>query len=169
MNHGAITMQQPSADFDQNLVCKDAVRDPHAYFARLREHDPVYWNDRHRAWVLTRHSDIGTALRSTVLTAERITPFASAVQTAADSDNVDATFQVLKDWLVFKDPPEHTRLRRLVARAFTPTVVLSAPSTRSARRSTNWRLNSMATSTSFVSSRSTARSGDRGDARRTAR
>jgi cytochrome P450 len=116
-------MQQSSAEIDQNLVCEDAVRDPHAYFARLREHDPVYWNDRHRAWVLTRHSDIGTALRSTLLTAERITPFASAVQTAADSDNVDATFRVLKDWLVFKDPPEHTRLRRLVARAFTPTVV----------------------------------------------
>lgn len=114
---------QPDAEIDENLVCEAAVRDPHAYFAALRERDPVYWNQRHRAWVLTRHDDIGTALRSTLLTAERITPFASAVQVAADSDNVDATFQVLKDWLVFKDPPEHTRLRRLVARAFTPTVV----------------------------------------------
>lgn len=112
-----------AADIDQNLVCDEAVRDPHAYFAVLREHDPVHWNGRHRAWVLTRHSDIGTALRSTSLTAERITPFASAVQTASESDSVDATFQVLKDWLVFKDPPEHTRLRRLVARAFTPSVV----------------------------------------------
>ena len=114
---------KPDTEIDQNLVCEDAVRDPHTYFAALREHDPVFWNERHRAWVLTRHSDIGTALRSTLLTAERITPFASAVKLAAESDNVDVTFQVLKDWLVFKDPPEHTRLRRLVARAFTPTVV----------------------------------------------
>ncbi len=114
---------EPDTEIDQNLVCEDAVRDPHTYFAALREHDPVFWNERHRAWVLTRHSDIGTALRSTLLTAERITPFASAVKLAAESDNVDVTFQVLKDWLVFKDPPEHTRLRRLVARAFTPTVV----------------------------------------------
>ena len=114
---------QPAAEIDQNLVCDDAVRDPHAYFAALREQDPVFWNDRHRAWVLTRHADVGAALRSPLLTAERITPFASAVQTASESDNVDVTFQVLKDWLVFKDPPEHTRLRRLVARAFTPTVV----------------------------------------------
>jgi cytochrome P450 len=110
-------------EVDQNLMCDEAVRDPHTYFSRLRDVDPIYWNDRHRAWVLTRHGDVGAALRGSDLTAERITPFASAVSTAAASDGVDATFQILTDWLVFKDPPEHTRLRGLVARAFTPSVV----------------------------------------------
>lgn len=110
-------------EIDQNLMCEEAVRDPHTYFGRLRETNPVFWNDQHRAWVLTRHGDVSAALRGTDLTAERITPFASAVSTAAASDGVDATFRILEDWLVFKDPPEHTRLRRLVARAFTPSVV----------------------------------------------
>ncbi len=110
-------------DVDQNLMCDEAVRDPHTYFSRLRDVDPIYWNARHRAWVLTRHADVGAALRGTDLTAERITPFASAVSTAAASDGVDDTFRILEDWLVFKDAPEHTRLRRLVARAFTPSVV----------------------------------------------
>ena len=109
--------------FEENLLCDEAVRDPHAYFRRLRELDPVHWNPRHKAWVVTRYDDVARALRSSVLTAERITPFTEAVTRAAASDDVDATFAILKEWLVFRDPPEHTRLRRLVARAFTPTVV----------------------------------------------
>ena len=110
-------------EIDQNLMCEEAVRDPHSYFGRLRDTNPVSWNDRHRAWVVTRHDHVSAALRGSDLTAERITPFASAVSAAAASDGVDATFRILEDWLVFKDPPEHTRLRRLVARAFTPSVV----------------------------------------------
>jgi cytochrome P450 len=110
-------------EIEENLLCDEAVRDPHAYFSRLRQVDPVHWNPRHRAWVVTRYEDVAKELRSSALTAERITPFTEAVTRAANSDAVDATFQILKEWLVFRDPPEHTRLRRLVARAFTPSVV----------------------------------------------
>jgi cytochrome P450 len=117
------TMDEPTIAIDDNLLCDEAVRDPHSYFDRLRNHDPIYWNARHRAWVLTRYDDVTRELRSQTLTAERITPFAAAVGRAAQSDDVDTTFKILQEWLVFRDPPEHTRLRRLVARAFTPKVV----------------------------------------------
>ncbi len=116
-------MDTSGHEFEENLLSDEAVRRPHDYFARLREHDPVHWNPRHKAWVLTRHQDVHAALRNPALTAERITPFETAVNRAAESDAVDDTFQILKDWLVFRDPPEHTRLRTLVARAFTPRVV----------------------------------------------
>jgi cytochrome P450 len=108
---------------DENLLCDEAVRDPYQYFQRLREHDPVHWNPRHKAWVVTRHGDLSRSLRGQNLTAERITPFAAAISKASDSTAVDSTFAILKDWVVFRDPPEHTRLRTLVARAFAPSVV----------------------------------------------
>lgn len=108
---------------DDNLLCTEAVRAPYAYFGRLRRIDPVYWNERHRAWVLTRYSDVARELRSQALTAERISPFAPAVMKGDASTALDETFKILEDWIVFRDPPEHTRLRRLVARAFTPSVV----------------------------------------------
>lgn len=116
-------MSDSTNEIDDNLLCEEAVQHPHRYFERLRNSDPVYWNPRHKAWVLTRHDQVSTELRTNQLTAERITPFTEAVTRAANSQDVDATFEILKEWLVFKDPPEHTRLRRLVARAFTPTVV----------------------------------------------
>lgn len=108
---------------DDNLLCDEAVRDPYAYFARLRDFDPVHWNPLHRAWVLTRYADVARELRSQALTAERISPFVPSVSKTSRSDELDATFKILEDWIVFRDPPEHTRLRRLVARAFTPSVV----------------------------------------------
>ncbi len=108
---------------DENLMCTEAVRDPYTYFRRLREHDPVHWNPRHRAWIVTPHAEVSKALRSQGLTAERITPFTEAISRASDSDDVDSTFAILKDWVVFRDPPEHTRLRKLVSRAFAPSVI----------------------------------------------
>jgi cytochrome P450 len=113
----------PLASFDENLLCESAVRDPYEYFRPLREHEPVHWNPRHKAWIVTPHAELSSSLRSQHLTAERITPFAKAISRAAESDDVDATFSILKDWVVFRDPPEHTRLRTLVSRAFAPSIV----------------------------------------------
>ncbi|MEQ8439171.1 MAG: cytochrome P450 [Ilumatobacter fluminis] len=108
---------------DLDLVGDLAVRDPYAAFGALRDAEPVCWNDRHRAWVLTRHADVSAELRGQNLTAERISPFVRSIERQAPSEEVVETFRILENWLVFRDPPEHTRLRRLVARAFTPSVV----------------------------------------------
>jgi len=116
-------MTSPLISFDENLLCELAVRDPYEYFKPLRENDPVHWNPRHRAWIVTPHAELSSSLRGQYLTAERITPFTKAISRASDSDDVDATFSILKDWVVFRDPPEHTRLRKLVSRAFAPTIV----------------------------------------------
>ena len=106
----------------RSLLCAEAVRDPARFFARLREQRPLSWNECHRAWVVTRHADIVAALRSPRLTAERIRPFRARIDPPAGSV-LDRSLAVLERWLVFKDPPDHERLRRLVSRAFTPPVV----------------------------------------------
>ena len=108
---------------DLDLVGDLAVHDPYTSFGALRDTDPVTWNERHRAWVLTRHADVSSELRGQSLTAERIAPFVRAIERQSPSEEVVDTFRILENWLVFRDPPEHTRLRRLVARAFTPSVV----------------------------------------------
>ncbi|HVW34370.1 MAG TPA: cytochrome P450 [Acidimicrobiia bacterium] len=106
----------------RSLVSGEALREPERYFARLRAERPVAWNERHRAWVVTRHADIVAALRSPHLTAERIRPFRERIDPPAGS-GLDRSLGVLERWLVFKDPPDHERLRRLVSRAFTPPTV----------------------------------------------
>ena len=67
---------------------------------------------------------MSAAFRDDRFSSDRISGFVEAKlgDPRVDGD-LRATFDVLARWMVFNDPPEHTRLRRLVHRAFTPRAV----------------------------------------------
>ncbi len=111
-----------TADLTQlDLFSPAAVADPYAAFDHLRDTDPVHWSPRYRSWILTRHAEVSAALRDPRFSSDRITPFVQAKLSGPDADpDLRATFAVLEDWMVFKDPPDHTRLRTLLRTAFTP-------------------------------------------------
>ncbi|NNL84706.1 MAG: cytochrome P450 [Myxococcales bacterium] len=104
---------KPPQDLD--LLAPEFLRDPYPTLRRLRETDPVHWSARHHAWLVTRHSDATEILRDRRFASHSGGRF---------RDVEDATARrVLENMLVFNDPPKHTRLRKLVGRAFTPRVV----------------------------------------------
>ncbi|HEV7872300.1 MAG: Peroxidase [Modestobacter sp.] len=98
--------------------------DPYPVFDALRDNSPVHWSPRYRSWFVTRFDDVSAALRDPRFSADRITPYVEAKLSGPDTDPaLRQTFAVLEDWMVFKDPPDHTRLRRLLRRAFTPRTI----------------------------------------------
>jgi len=91
---------------------------PHAAFKRLREKSPVAWvdegDDGAGFWAITKHADIIEVSRDYKrFTAAR----GIRIEEMAD-DELDA-----RRTLMEVDPPDHTRLRRLVQPGFTPKVV----------------------------------------------
>jgi cytochrome P450 len=107
-----------------DLLAEDAVADPYPLLAALRERDPVHWSARYRSWFVTRYDDVDACLRDERFSSDRIAPYRRARLDGEGSDpGVRAAFGVLEDWMVFKDPPDHTRLRTLLSRAFTPRAV----------------------------------------------
>ncbi len=102
--------------------------DPYAVYAELRAHNPV-----HRSplgfWVFTRHADCLALLRDrrSSSDARRADPERlSALRTLARSNEGGGSMgQILEEMapFLFRDPPDHTRLRGLVQKAFTPKVV----------------------------------------------
>lgn len=98
------------------------IADPYPALRNLREHDPVHWSDRLGGWVLTRYDDIRRSLRDPRLSSDRMRPFFSHMP--------EDTRRELRDlgehmalWAVFNDPPDHTRLRGLMNKAFTSSAV----------------------------------------------
>ncbi len=113
-------MTAPTSSID--LLSPDAIADPHAVFAALRELGPVVWLDRHRAWLLTSHEAVRSGFHDLRLSSDRLTP----LERRLDDDSRAAmgpTFELLRGWMVFHDPPDHARLREPLRRAFTPTRV----------------------------------------------
>ncbi len=84
--------------------------DPYPVWKRLRDEAPIYRNDRYDFWALSRFADVESAHRQPLL-------FSSAHGTVLEMMSP----KPLKfAQMIFMDPPEHTRLRTLVSRAFTP-------------------------------------------------
>ena len=104
-----------------DLLAPEVVADPHPTFARMREQDPVHWSERHRAWVLTRYDDVSAAFRDLRLSSDRASPLARADEAALVGR--DPVVSVLARWMVFRDPPDHTRMRRALRPAFIPPAI----------------------------------------------
>jgi cytochrome P450 len=88
--------------------------DPYPVWRRLRDEAPVYYNEQHDFYALSRYDDVLDALIDNEtfksghgIVLEMITP--------EPYENIEM--------MIMKDPPEHTRLRKLVARAFTPRAI----------------------------------------------
>ena len=97
-----------------------AVRaDPYPQLARLREEDPVHWSPPLKAWVLTRYEDVRRALAADEMSPNRLVPFYASLPDTTRATLAEA-MRYLSLWVVFRDPPGHTRLRRLVNTAFLP-------------------------------------------------
>ena len=93
----------------------DLDTSPYETWRRMRDEAPVYRNDRYDFWALSRFADVEAASRNPAT-------FSSARGTVLEMMGGDmaATGQ-----MIFMDPPDHTRLRQLVSRAFTPRRIAS--------------------------------------------
>jgi cytochrome P450 len=88
----------------------DIDTNPYAIWRRMRDEAPVYRNDRYDFWALSRFDDVEAA---------HLDPktFSSAHGTVLE---IMSANRIPVAQMIFMDPPDHTRLRALVSRAFTP-------------------------------------------------
>lgn len=93
--------------------------DPFPIFSKLRENDPVHWSEPMKAWVVTRYQDVkAIALNNAEASANRVEPFFAAVPENRRTAYANLMMYI-SNWIVFRDPPDHTRLRGLFTKAFT--------------------------------------------------
>ncbi len=94
---------------------REFFEDPYAVYRWLRDESPTYHNEKIGFWALSRHADVLAAHRDHQtfssthgLTIDQLT-----------SDDYQAVATSIRSMIVM-DPPEHDRMRKLVARSFTP-------------------------------------------------
>ena len=107
-----------------DMFTPEVIADPYAYYGRLRDKDPVHWNDTYALWVITRHDDVTWMTRHNEL-------FSSAVfrndpkpaYPAIDESDLGLYEYVRNyqaDQFIQHDRPEHLDMRKIVHGFFTP-------------------------------------------------
>src|SRR5579884_1906649 len=91
-----------------NLLSDDTRRNPWPIYSYLHNTTPVLHDPGSNAWMIFDYDGVKRALRDDEI-------FSSAIAAT--------TGRPTPPWLIFFDPPRHTRLRALIMRAFTPGVV----------------------------------------------
>lgn len=92
---------------------------PHELFARMRSEAPVRWNplpDGTGCWSVTRHADVSAISRDT----ETFSSYKAGIFLHPDQVvGIDLT----RNLLLYMDPPQHTKYRKILQKAFTPHTV----------------------------------------------
>lgn len=107
-----------------DMFTPDVIADPYAYYGRLRDEDPVHWNEAYELWAVTRHDDLVWLTRNHEL-------FSSAVfknDPRGPYPGIDESdlglYEYVKnyqaDQFIQHDRPEHLEMRRVMHGYFTP-------------------------------------------------
>lgn len=108
-----------SVQVDQGRQFLALLREnPYPTYRMLRESDPVFWNDALQTFILTRHADVSAVLKDHGQWSANRRESENFKQLKGISEDFDFPVSLLG-----LDPPDHTRLRTLVMKAFTPRMV----------------------------------------------
>ena len=104
-----------------NPLLRQAREWPYPLYQRLRERDPIHRSRAIRGWFLFRHADCLAVLRDGRFSADDRNYAGYAQQRAWEiADGLADPNQPDEPPMLRRDPPDHTRLRKLVSKAFTP-------------------------------------------------
>ena len=99
-------------------LARDRKLNPYASYRNLREKDPVHRMRLMDGWVLSRYADCTSVLRDSRFVSDRTK--SSFGEEMRKLEQRSAYARATAQWMLFRDPPDHTRLRGLVSKAFTP-------------------------------------------------
>ena len=98
-----------------NPLSPEFIRDPYPHYARMRNTDPVHLNV-HGAFVASRHAEVSLVMRDKRFGKDYVE---RTIRRYGPKIMDEPIFRSMGHWMLQQDPPDHTRLRGLVVKAFT--------------------------------------------------
>jgi cytochrome P450 len=96
-----------------NPASSDYINDPYAYYAEVRDKCPVY-KTPYGVYILTKHADIQTVLSNKKLIKDYWRPLLKIYGAHCYEES---GFALVSRWLINKNPPVHTQIRKLLTAA----------------------------------------------------
>lgn len=96
---------------------------PYPTLRQMQDQSGIVFNKQINAWIITGYDLVEEGLHSDLLNASERMTVAASHFSAEERAQYSEIITVLNNWIVFQDPPNHTRLRRLISKSFTPRTV----------------------------------------------
>jgi cytochrome P450 len=113
-----------SGRIHDDMFTSEVIADPYTYYGRLRDEDPIHWNETYDLWVVTRHDDLVWLTRhhelfsSAVFKNDPRPPYPAIDE--SDLGLYDYVRNYQGDQFIQHDRPEHLEMRRVMHSYFTP-------------------------------------------------
>lgn len=107
-----------------NIVSREFKADPYHFYAWMRAEAPVFQTmlpGKRPVWLIARYDDVNAALKDERFAKDKRN--AMSPEEAAKLPNVPAPFKAMESNMLDLDAPDHTRLRGLIHKAFTPRMI----------------------------------------------
>ena len=116
---------QPGGSFDVDLSMTGQLGNRLlGELNKLRELDGIHWSEASGGWLITRHADVEDALQGKFpLSLRRVERIIFGPLPAEERAQLPQLQRFIPHWPIEMDPPEHTRLRKLLVKAFSKKVV----------------------------------------------
>ncbi len=115
-------VMRPAIDFSP--LSPEFQANPYPFYDMLRDNMPIFFWQDWGMWFLTRYEDCSFVLRDPRFGREILKHMTrEELGWGEVPDNQKALVEVTHAWMLFRDPPDHTRMRGLVHKAFTPRII----------------------------------------------
>jgi cytochrome P450 len=96
---------------------------PYPTLREMQKESGIVFSEQINAWIVTSYDLVEEGLHSDLFNASERMTVAASHFSAEERKQYSEIITVLNNWIVFQDPPNHTRLRRLISKSFTPRTV----------------------------------------------
>ncbi|MGA9735340.1 MAG: cytochrome P450 [Candidatus Sulfotelmatobacter sp.] len=118
-------MSKVSAPVKKVLFSDEILQDPYPTYARLHEEGPLHYVDvgsKWAVWSIFSHAECSSIAKDPRLSAKRARQMLLPLPLSRQAEFSELA-RMLSLWLIFMDPPEHTRLRKLLNKGFSAAAV----------------------------------------------
>ena len=110
--------------FNDDMFAPEVMKDPYGYYGRLRDKDPVHWNELYELWVVTRHDDLVWLTRNHEMFSNAVFLNDPRPAYPAINQSDNELYEYVRNYqgqqFIQHDRPDHLEMRKVVHGYFTP-------------------------------------------------
>src|SRR5947199_1476232 len=113
-----------ASSIQDDMFTSEVIADPYGYYGRLRDEDPIHWNEKYELWVVTRHDDLVWLTRHHELFSSAVFKHDPRPAYPAIDESDLGLYEYVRnyqgDQFIQHDRPDHLEMRKIVHGYFTP-------------------------------------------------